>query len=205
MNLAENARFFYISYYNYRKQKPMETTPFFIFLFVHLSCLILGFGSVLVTDLYGLLWVSDRVRFTQLTSVSGVTQKFIWAGWIGMVAAGIPLIILKGEIDNLMIVKLSFVALIGINGVPLHFLHKKVEKYKKGEHVPSLFMFRLMLSLFVSQLGWWSALLIGFMHRHVSTIINWPDNPWIVFMLILAVLLIIWAGGEAFFKNKNKN
>lgn len=181
----------------------MDTTLFFIFLFVHLSCLILGFGSVLVTDLYGLLWIRDRIRFTQVTRVSGVTQNFIWAGWIGMVAAGIPLLILKGEIDNLMMIKLFFVALIGINGIFLHFLHQKVKKYKKGEHVPNSFMFRLMLSLFVSQLGWWGALLIGFMHRHVSTVINWPDRPWLVSGLILGALLVIWGGSEAFFKRRS--
>ncbi len=180
----------------------METTAFFIFLFIHLSCLVLGFGSVLVTDLYGLLWIRDRVRFTQVISVSGVTEKFIWAGWIGMVAAGIPLIILKGEIDNLMTIKLFFVALIGINGILLHFLHKKVEKYKKGDHVPNLFMFRLVLSLFVSQLSWWSALLIGFLHRHVTSIINWPDMPWLVSGLILGAFLIIWGLGEIYFKGK---
>lgn len=181
----------------------METTPFFIFLFFHLGFLILGFGSVMVTDLYGLLWVRDRVRFTQLTSVSAVTQKFIWAGWIGMVAAGIPLIVLKGEIDNLMIIKLFFVALIGINGIILDLLHKRVSRYTKGENVPNLFMFRLMLSLFVSQLAWWSALLIGFLHRHVSTIIDWPDKPWLVSSLMLGALLAIWLAGEVLFKVKN--
>ncbi len=119
-----------------------------------------------------------------------------------MVAAGIPLIIQKGEIDNLMTIKLFFVALIGINGILLHFLHKKVEKYKKGDHVPNLFMFRLVLSLFVSQLSWWGALLIGFLHRHVSTIINWPDMPWLVSGLILGAFLIIWGLGEIYFKAK---
>ncbi|MGK7390398.1 MAG: hypothetical protein ACNS60_08600 [Candidatus Cyclobacteriaceae bacterium M2_1C_046] len=181
----------------------METTPFFIALFFHLSFLILGFGSVLVTDLYGLLWIRNRVRFTQVIKVSSVTEYFIWAGWIGMVAAGIPLIILKGEIDNLMIIKLFFVVLIGINGIPLHFLQKKVEGYSKGENVPDLFMFRLSLAIFISQLGWWGALLIGFLHRHVQTIINRPDQPWLVSGLILAGILIIWGGGEAFFKKKN--
>lgn len=181
----------------------METTPFFIFLFIHLSFLILGFGSVLVTDLYGLLWLRDRVRFTQLVSVSSITQKFIWIGWFGMVAAGIPLIIFKGEIDNLMVIKLFFVGLIGLNGILLDSLHKKVEGYTKGEHVPNTFMFRLMLSLFISQLGWWGALLIGFLHRHVKSVINWPeDNPWIIPLIIVTVLLIIWIGGNAFFKKK---
>lgn len=182
----------------------METTPFFILLFFHLSFLVLGFGSVLVTDLYGLLWVRDRVRFTQLVSVSGVTEKFIWAGWTGMVAAGIPLIILKGEVDNLMILKIFFVVLIGLNGIPLHLLHKKVDGYSKGEHVPNIFMFRLSFSLFISQLGWWGALVIGFLHRHVSSIIEWPDTPWLFAGLILAGLLLIWGAGEVVFKAKTE-
>ena len=53
----------------------METTPFFILLFAHLSGLILGFGSVIVTDLFGLLWIWDRERFSQVVRVSGVTDR----------------------------------------------------------------------------------------------------------------------------------
>ncbi|MFW6331113.1 MAG: hypothetical protein ACOC3J_05240 [Gemmatimonadota bacterium] len=174
----------------------METTPFFILLFIHLSGLVLGFGSVLVTDLYGLLWIRDRVRFPEVTRVSGVTESFIWAGWGLMVTAGIPLIVLKGEVDNLMIVKLFFVALIGLNGIGLHALQRKVRGYADGDDVPTLVLFRLGLALFVSQLAWWSAVLIGFLHRHVQTIIDWPDAPWLLVGAVLAVLLAIWAGGE---------
>lgn len=174
----------------------METTPFFILLFLHLSGLILGFGSVLVTDLYGLLWIRDRVRFPEVTRLSGVTGTFIWVGWGLMVAVGIPLAFLKGEIDNLMIVKLSFVALIGLNGIALHVLQKKVRGYEEGDDVPTLNLFRLALALFVSQLAWWSAVLIGFLHRHVQTIIEWPDAPWLLVGLVVAALLGLWAGGE---------
>lgn len=179
----------------------METTPFFIVLFVHLSGLILGFGAVLVTDLYGLLWVWNRVRFPQLIRVSGVTEKFIWAGWGTMVLAGIPLILLKGVVDNLMVIKLFFVILIGINGVLLHFLHKRVERYKEGDDVPKILMFRLILSLTLSQFSWWSAVLIGFLHRHVQSIIQYPDNPWVIIGLFIAILGVIWAAGEIFLRN----
>lgn len=182
----------------------MDTTPFFVFLFIHLGGLILGFGAVLVTDLYGLLWVWNRVRFPQLVRVSGVTEKFIWAGWGTMVAAGIPLAILKGVIDELMTIKLFFVVLIGVNGVLLHFLHKRVEGYKEGDDVPLLVMFRLFLALTVSQISWWSAFSIGFLHRHVQSIINYPDNPWLVIGIIIAALLVIWAAGEAILRNTNK-
>jgi hypothetical protein len=180
----------------------METTSFFIFLFFHLSGLILGFGSVLVTDLYGLLWIRDRVRFPQVVRISGVTEKFIWTGWTLMVAAGIPLLILKGEIDNLMIVKLFFVALIGLNGIPLHVLQKKVRGYKEGDDVPTLILFRLTFSLFISQLAWWSAVLIGFLHRHVQTVIEWPDRPWLLIGLVVAALLALWAIGEWLIRRK---
>lgn len=183
----------------------METTPFFIFLFIHLSGLILGFGAVIVTDLYGLLWVWNRVRFPQLISVSGVTEKFIWAGWGTMVAAGIPLAILKGVIDNLMTIKLFFVVLIGVNGVLLHFLHKRVEGYQEGDEVPKIVMFRLILALTVSQISWWSAFSIGFLHRHVQTIINYPDTPWLAIGLIIAALAAVWAAGELFLKSRKTN
>ena len=174
----------------------METAPFYVLLFAHLTGLILGFGSVLATDLYGLLWVANRERFPQVVRVSGVTELFIWAGWALMVAAGIPLLVLKGVVDNLLLIKLFFVALIGVNGVALHLLHKRVKGYADGDDVPRLVMFRLGLSLLVSQIAWWGALLIGFLHRHVQTVINWPDTPWLAIGLILGAILALWAAGE---------
>ena len=180
----------------------MESTPFFIFLFIHLTGLILGFGAVLVTDLFGMLWVFNRVRFPHLVRVSETTKNFIWAGWGILVAAGIPLIYLKGEIDNLMVIKLFFVLLIGINGIALHHLQSILKKYKIGENVPTATMFRLSLSLGLSQISWWGAFMIGFMHRHVQAIIEWPASPIVVCALFLEIILIIWASGEILFRVK---
>lgn len=182
----------------------MESTEFFILLFFHLSFLILAFGSVLVTDLYGLLWMFDRVRFNQIVKVSGVTEKFIMTGWLGMVATGIPMIIMKGEIDNLMAIKIALVVLVGLNGYPLHILQKKVREYKEDSVVPAIHIFRLSLALTISQIGWWGAILIGFMHRHVESIINWPDQPWIYVGSLIAGFLIIWGIGEMIFKQTDE-
>ena len=63
-------------------------------------------------------------------------------------------------------------------------------------------MFRLILSLSVSQLGWWSAILTGFLHRHVQSVIEWPSAPWLVCGLVLAGIFLLWAGGELLFKKK---
>lgn len=180
----------------------MESTEFFILLFFHLSFLILGFGSVIVTDLYGLLWIWDRIRFSQIIDVSGVTEKFIWTGWTGMVAAGIPMILMKGEVDNLMMIEIALVVLIGLNGIPLHMIQKKLQKYKNAEIVPGIFIFRLSLSITISQIGWWGAVIIGFLHRHVSTIIEWPARPLLYIGFFIAGLLIIWGIGEMVLKQK---
>jgi hypothetical protein len=183
----------------------MDSAPFYILLFVHLSCLILGFGSVMVTDLYGLLWTRNRIRFAQVVRVSGVTQQFIWIGWAGMVVSGIPLIILKAEIDQLMIMKFFFVVLVGVNGIPLHYLQKRMQSFKESDTAPGIFMFRLGLSIFVSQIGWWGAVVIGFLHRHIWTIIEWPARPWLASGLILAGILVLWVIGEIWFKGNSES
>ncbi|MEX1013273.1 MAG: hypothetical protein WD595_03095 [Waddliaceae bacterium] len=180
----------------------MEATPFFIALYIHLIGLIVAFGSVMVTDLFGLLWILDRVRFPQIVNVSQETKNFIWVGWGIMVLSGMTLIYYKGEIDNLTTVKLFFVALIGVNGVFLHFLHEKVKHYKLGENIPNITMFRLMLALTVSQVSWWSAFTIGFLHRHIQTVIDWPASPRLVCTLILLFFLVVWVVGEKILKVK---
>lgn len=164
----------------------------------------MAFGSVLVTDLYGMLWIWDRVRFQQIVKVSSVTEKFIWTGWIGMVAVGIPMIILKGEIDNLMTIKIAFVILVGLNGISLHLIQQKLQEFKDEDVVPGIFLFRMILSTTVSQIGWWGAIVIGFLHRHVSTIIEWPDQPWVFIGLLIAALLVIWAIGEVVLRQKKE-
>ena len=109
---------------------------------------------------------------------------------------------MKGEVDNLMLVKIAFVILIGLNGIPLQFIQKKLQEYKDDDAVPGVFIFRLMMPATVSQIGWWGAIIIGFLHRHVWSIIDWPDQPWLYIGLILGGLLIIWGTGELFFKQK---
>lgn len=166
----------------------MDSTAFYILLFVHLSGLVLGFGSVLVTDLYGALWLIGRQPYRQVVAVSAVTEKFVWAGWTLMITAGIPLIVIKGQIDNLMWIKLFFVALIGVNGLALHRVQQRAGDFGPGDALPSRFVVWSALSLFVSQVGWWSAMLIGFLHRHVQSVIQWPPAPWPVLAPVLLLL-----------------
>ena len=170
----------------------MDSAAFYILLFVHLSGLVLGFGSVLVTDLYGVLWLAGRQPYRQVVAVSAVTEKFVWVGWSVMIAAGIPLVIIKGQVDNLMWIKLFFVALIGVNGLALHQVQKRAAEFDEGDELPSRFIVWSAMALFVSQVGWWGAVLIGFLHRHVQSVIEWPPAPWPV---LAPALLLLALGG----------
>jgi hypothetical protein len=176
--------------------QPMETTPFFILLFFHLASLILGIGSVLISDFYGLLWIRRRIPLSRTVRVSRITTKLIWTGWTGAVVTGIPMIILKGETDNLMIMKFFFVLLVGANGMALHYVRESLKMVQDYESLPTIVSFRMGLVTFTSQLGWWGAFLIGFLHRHVATIIEWPAHPYLASLGILLFLLGVWAVGE---------
>lgn len=169
----------------------MDTPVFYAVLFVHLSGLVLGFGAVMVTDLYGVLWLAGRRPYRQIITVSSVTRKFVWLGWSTMVATGIPLILIKGEIDNLMWIKLFFVALIGVNGLALDHVQKRAADFHPGDALSSRFLVWSALSLLVSQIGWWGAVLIGFLHRHVQSVIRWPPEPWPV---LAPTLLLVGIG-----------
>lgn len=172
----------------------MDSPAFYILLFVHLGGLVLGFGSVLVTDLYGTLWLAGRQPYRQVVTVGAVTEKFVWVGWTIMVAAGIPLLVIKGEVDNLMLIKLFFVALIGLNGLALSRVQHRAADFGAGDELPSRFIVWSALSLFVSQVGWWGAVLIGFLHRHVQSVIRWPPAPWPVLGPALVVLGLVGLG-----------
>jgi hypothetical protein len=180
----------------------MDSPAFFIALFVHVTSLILAFGAVMVTDHFGLRWMRGRIEFSRLLKLAGVTEKMIWTGWAGMVASGIPMVFMKGEIDRLMVIKLFLVALAGLNGYALHRIRKSNERYAGADSVPSLPIYRLGLALLVSQTAWWGAFIIGFLHRHVWSIIEWPPVPWVWIAVFCAVLVGLIVVGEVVFRAK---
>lgn len=164
----------------------MATLPFYIFLFIHLISLVVGFGAVIVIDTFGLLWIRKKVSLELVTTVANTTQKLIWLGWSGLVISGIGLIVMKGFVDNLTIIKLFFVAMLGINGIFLHHIKNNLENRN----------FRIGLASAVSQLGWWGAIVIGFLHRHWRYEIDWPPNPWLVIGIIVILITLAAIIGE---------
>ncbi|MBI4160791.1 MAG: hypothetical protein HY506_02690, partial [Candidatus Yanofskybacteria bacterium] len=143
----------------------MDSGYFYTFLFVHLVSLIIGFGSVLVVDFWGILWLRKKINTGFLAKIIENTTNLIWLGWTGSIASGIGLIVMKGYVDNLTKLKLFFVAMIGINGIFLHSVQKILAKNGEAPLPPKL-KFRIALGSMISQISWWGAIFIGFIHRH---------------------------------------
>ena len=169
----------------------MDTPLFYILLFIHLVSLIVGFGAVIVIDTFGLLWTMKRTSLALVNQVARVTQRLIWVGWGGLVASGIGLVILKGSVSHLAMIKLFFVAMVGINGVLLHKIKKQMELHENDEILPRELRTRIAFSSVVSQIGWWGAIIIGFLNRHVRPSPTWPPHPEYVIGGLAAVFILI--------------
>ena len=90
-------------------------------------------------------------------------------------------------------VKLYFVVLVAVNGIALHFIAKACERCEaQNVSLSPRLMFRVGLSSAISQLGWWGALVIGFLHRHVDHRIDWPNEPFL-WMAGISIVIIIAA------------
>lgn len=186
----------------------MNTPLFYSFLFVHVISFIIAFGSVILIDVFGSLWLLKRVKLKLVDDVATVATRLIWAGLVGLIISGIVLIVHKGFIDNLTYIKLFFVAMLVCNGVFLYTIKKSTEPFIESEQVPAIIMFRTALASSISQLGWWGAIIIGFVHRHIEHYIPYPAYPW-PWIIMSAIVILIGAaaitGNTLFIKKYNKN
>ncbi len=173
-----------------------------IFLFVHLVSLIVGFGSVLVIDFFGLLWLLKKVKLSFVNQVANTTQVLIWTGWLGLVLTGIPLILMKGNISGLATVKIFAVILLGLNGIFLHIIKKSMVGITDDMEVPNLFKFRITLATVVSQLGWWMAIVIGFLNNKLKARAPIVDEPFPIIISIFLIIISVLIIGELFFRKK---
>lgn len=126
-------------------------------LFAHLACLVVGFGAVLTVDWVAILWVVGRVELLDVLRQAGGVHVPIWAGFGGLVLSGV---VLEPDVTSPVTqAKLGLVLLIGWNGLFAMWLHSRLSA-DPGR-------FRLGVSAVtasLSQLGWWGAMVIGFVN-----------------------------------------
>lgn len=174
----------------------MNSLVFNVFLGAHLVSLIAGLGAVTFMDLMGWHCVRGRISLAFLVRVAHVTRLLVWAGWGGLVLSGVGLIALKGYVDSLTTVKLFLVAMIGLNGFELHALTNAAGRMSDFRHMPPVYRYRVVTASCISQLGWWGAVLIGFVHNNWQHNILWPASPWPVILALGGTWLVLIVVGR---------
>lgn len=128
-------------------------------LFVHLISLVVGFGSVLAVDWYGLLSLSRRVTIGDVLLTAERMTPLIWIGLTGLTASGV---VLKPDLSSwLIVVKLGCVLGVGIVGVLALSTSRLMERQMP---TPARSVVRRgMVLAGASQTFWWTAVVIGFL------------------------------------------
>ncbi|MBP6980037.1 hypothetical protein KBB41_03270 [Candidatus Curtissbacteria bacterium] len=132
-------------------------------LFIHLISTIVGFGAVIVIDVWGFLWIINKQKLSQVMSVARVTQILIWIGFFGLVLSGL---FLGAHYDKPRTqLKIGLVILLGINGLYLEYIKRWAKKLGDIEFAKAPVMFKVQIGMasIVSQVGWWGTILIGFL------------------------------------------
>lgn len=129
-------------------------------LFAHLAFLLVGFGAVLTLDWFGALWLLGKRSLGEVLRMSAGAHLMIWLGLAGLTASGI---LLSPQLHQLTWIKLAAVLLVALNGLNAHQLQASLKAHLAG---PSRrLILRAALTGGLSQAGWWTACVIGYLNR----------------------------------------
>jgi len=137
----------------------------------HILALVLSFGTILVVDWLGLLWLLGRVHMHESGKLEAAAKPLIWGGLALLLVSGA---LIDPDLTNpVTAVKLGAVLVLMLNGLSIapamHQLLALPPETRFGELGRKLRL-RLMIALSVSQACWWTAVLIGLIN---STLRRW--------------------------------
>lgn len=128
--------------------------------FVHLACVVLGLGSVLAVDWFGLRWQCGKGTLREVVTTATALAVPIWLGLGGLMLSGMLLSPDFGS--TITLVKIGMVGVAGVVGV----LALAVSRRLAARPVPSRRLLRAGLVMAAtSQVAWWTATVIGFLNR----------------------------------------
>ncbi|WKZ29261.1 MAG: hypothetical protein QY323_00860 [Patescibacteria group bacterium] len=143
----------------------MPTIPFEAFaLFLFLAGFVIGLGAVTVIDLHGFLGRKSGYWTEATTRTHKVTKPMIWAGML-LATLGGALYYREDPGGWIPRAHALIAAVLVVNGLFLSFrvspfLLKREREGRSAELLPSAWQKNIMVSLIVSDLGWWSALFL---------------------------------------------
>ncbi|MET8525446.1 hypothetical protein [Micromonospora sp. NPDC005172] len=128
-------------------------------LFCHLTCLVVGFGAVLTVDWFSLRWMVRREQLGAVLNAARGAHLLIWLGLVGLVVSGTAL---GPDMSSAMVwVKLLAVLVVGVNGLFLGRVRDRLVAVQGRP--PWSALLPGVAAAVTSQLGWWTATLIGFL------------------------------------------
>lgn len=140
----------------------------FIGLFILIAGFVIGLGAVTVIDIHGFLGRKSNYWTEATTRTHKVTKPMIWAGIMLVIIGGA--IFFRNEGSAGIPVYLSIIAgVLILNGLFLSFsvspyLLQKEKEGRSGELFPQSWQNKIIVSLILSDLGWWGSLILVVWH-----------------------------------------
>ena len=132
---------------------------------LHVLSLVVSFGAVLVIDWHGLLWLAGRRGLTESTRLAAGAGPLIWGGLAGLMATGA---LLHPDLSSpLTLTKMVLVLAVAWNGAAMSALRRRLAQlpaYVKPADLPRRDWRLILTATVISQVGWWGAILIGFVN-----------------------------------------
>ena len=133
-------------------------------LFLLLAGFVIGLGAVTVIDIHGFLGRTSSYWTEATTRTHKVTKPMIWAGIVLAIVGGLIFYRTQSFSGIPLIHALIALALI-MNGYFLSFsvspfLLKREKEGRSGELLPASWQKKIMVSLIVSDIGWWGGLFL---------------------------------------------
>ncbi|WP_258804216.1 hypothetical protein [Pseudarthrobacter sp. NS4] len=141
---------------------------------VHILALVLSFGTILVVDWLGLLWLLGKVRMHESGRLEAAAKPLIWGGLALLLASGA--LIDPDLTSPVTAVKLCAVLILMLNGLSIApAMHQllALPSQTRFSDLGRKLRLRLMTALSVSQACWWTAVLIGLIN---STLRRWSGT-----------------------------
>lgn len=130
--------------------------------FGHLAALVVGFGAVLTVEWFGLMWLLRRRPLSAVVQVAQGAHTPIWLGLAGLALTG--MVLAPEQLTMPGTLKLGVVLVVALNGVYAARVQRLLSA--SAPTPPRQVLTRVGITAMVSQLGWWTAVIIGFLSSH---------------------------------------
>ena len=129
----------------------------------HVLAMVLAFGSVIVVDWVGFLWLVGKRGLRDTSRLEQAAAPLIWAGLAGLLVTGA---LIHPDITS-PATQLKMCCVLGLmlNGISLIPVMRRLHLLPEGtmfKEVSGSLRARLLVALALSQAFWWTAIMVGF-------------------------------------------